>query len=139
MDEFKRQQAIIARVLDDFKNGLTVRTNGPVDVRLLAEYLHRHLFETGLTIKHAKKQLGLTDPSLEARFRQQYGLTPKRYVSHLRTSAATKLMQHEDLRLSDIALSVGYENYRTFARLFKRETGISPNAFREQQDMDGSC
>lgn len=48
-------------------------------------------------------------------------------------------MQHEYLRLSDIALSVGYENYRTFARLFKRQTGISPNAFREQQDMDESC
>ena len=65
------------------------------------------------------------------RFQRYHGRPPKRYVQHLRVEAAKRLLHHDELTATSAALAVGYEHYRTFARMFKRHAGCSPSAFRD--------
>ncbi len=39
-------------------------------------------------------------------------------------------MQRDTVRLADVALAVGYENYATFRRVFLRRTGKTPRTWK---------
>ena len=101
----------------------------PPDVQTLFDYLHAHLFERGLTVTGALKACDLRSARVHARFRRYVGTTARVYVEGLRIEAAVRLMRREAGSLSDVAFAVGYENYATFARAFKRRTGYAPSTW----------
>jgi AraC-like DNA-binding protein len=119
--------------LTAFRAEQVVCGEAPPSVRLATEFVHKHLFDPALTIDQLREQLGITDAMFSARFRLHHGRTPACYIRHLRVEAAKRLLRNcADLRIADVALHVGYEHYRTFARVFKRVTGRSPQAFRNE-------
>ena len=46
---------------------------------------------------------------------------------------AAWLLEHTRQRISDIALSVGYENVSYFHRIFQKRFGLSPKKYRDNQ------
>ena len=116
-----------------FRAEQTVCEDAPPSVQRATAHVHDHLFDPALTVASMRNRLGLTGAMFSARFRRHHGRTPACYVRHLRVEAAKRLLRrYDELRIADVALHVGYEHYRTFARVFKRVTGCSPQAFRDQ-------
>ena len=121
--------------LASFRGEKSIRQETPLSVRLATEHIHGHLFDPELTVKRLRKQLGLTDAMFSTRFRHHHGCSPACYIRRLRVEAAKRLFRHfDDLPAAAVALYVGYEHYRTFARVFKRVTDQSPQAFREEDE-----
>ena len=59
--------------------------------------------------------------------------SPIKHLTHLRISAARELLErHSDLSIGYIAEYVGYADLTYFGKLFKREIGMSPSAYREK-------
>lgn len=127
------QFALIENKLASFREDISVRDEAPDSVRRATTRIHEALFNPALTVTGVREDLGLTGATFSTRFRHHHGCTPAQYIRRLRVQAAKRLLQHEDLRTADIAFHVGYEHYRTFARVFKRLTGRSPQAFREHR------
>lgn len=48
------------------------------------------------------------------------------------TTLAKRELCHTQLSAQQIAFDLGYDDYDSFARLFKRHAGMSPNAFRNK-------
>lgn len=124
--------ALIEDELAAFREGLSVSDEAPESVRLATTRLHEFLFDPELTVARVREHLGLTGATFSARFRRHHGCTPACYIRQLRVEAAKSLLRYDELPITDIAFYVGYEHYRTFARVFKRLTGHSAQAFREQ-------
>ncbi len=60
------------------------------------------------------------------------GSTPTQELIRLRVEKAKRLLAgHPDLEVKQVSFAVGYEDPLYFSRLFKRETGQNPTAFRE--------
>jgi YesN/AraC family two-component response regulator len=60
------------------------------------------------------------------------GSTPTQELIRLRIEKAKRLLAgHPDLEVKQVSVAVGYEDPLYFSRLFKRETGQNPTAFRE--------
>lgn len=131
------RQTKIERELAAVRSEQSDCEDAPPSVRMATEHIHEHLFDPTLTVKRLRDRLGLTDSMFSPRFRRYHGRTPGRYIRHLRLITAKRLLRRfDELRIAEIALYVGYEHYRTFARLFKRETGQSPQAFRQDGDSE---
>ena len=64
-------------------------------------------------------------------FKKQLNITVREYILRLRIQKAKELMADPDLKLIDIALSVGYQDAAHFNRAFKNVTGLSPSQYRE--------
>lgn len=47
-------------------------------------------------------------------------------------SEAKNLLRSENHTVSEIAYTLGFENPPYFSRLFKKETGFSPNQFKRE-------
>lgn len=127
--------AQIVNELEDYKEQLSLSEEAPLPVQLATEYIHDHLFNPRLTVTRVREHLGLTGATFSSRFRRHHGHTPASYIRHLRVKAAQHLLQRlNTLPIADIAFHIGYEHYRSFARVFKRVTDCSPRAFRERID-----
>lgn len=64
-------------------------------------------------------------------FKQTTGMTPLMYVYAARVDAARQLMLNSAHSLIDIALSHGFCDQSHFCRVFRRETGLSPQTWRK--------
>ncbi|MEM9338430.1 MAG: AraC family transcriptional regulator [Bacteroidota bacterium] len=59
-------------------------------------------------------------------FKSEMGLTPVQYHEQLRIKKGIELLQSE-AQVRQVAYRLGYENYETFTRAFKRIVELSPN------------
>ncbi|MBQ9758030.1 MAG: helix-turn-helix transcriptional regulator [Clostridia bacterium] len=65
-------------------------------------------------------------------FKKMTGQTPIGYLNDFRIEKATQQLTHTDLRVTDIALSCGFNDLSYFIKTFKSAKGISPTAFKKE-------
>ncbi len=73
---------------------------------------------------------GVSEAHFRDVFAAQMGIPPGRYALSRRVANAAFEMAHTDRSIVDIALDFGFDCPDTFTRAFRRETGMTPSAFR---------
>lgn len=97
----------------------------------LKNYLETHYFE----IRDANdfsQQLGISTRHVNTIFKEQYDMTPMKYLNEVRMEIAKKLLMETDNDIASICFEVGFEAISTFYRKFKAYTNISPNKYRKK-------
>lgn len=93
-----------------------------------AEYSQR------IDVRYISKQLGVSTNHLIRLFKRYSGFTPTQYVIKVRVGHALKLLQQEDLRILDIAYTVGFKSLSNFYKCFKEQTGHRPNEHMKKRN-----
>lgn len=75
---------------------------------------------------------GLPERSFKRRFQQAAGMSPLEYVHNMRLEEAKQMLERNDRPIEEIANEVGYEDSGFFSRLFRRQVGITPAAYRKR-------
>jgi AraC-like DNA-binding protein len=57
-------------------------------------------------------------------------MTPIAYLNRYRITQAKRLLKETDHTITQIAMDVGFSDSGYFSRVFRRETGMSPEAYR---------
>jgi AraC family transcriptional regulator, transcriptional activator of pobA len=78
------------------------------------------------------EQLGLTPERLNRLVRAQTGLTAQVLLHARLLREATRRLVHTAAPVSKLAFELGFEDPAYFCRFFKKQTGLSPRAYREQ-------
>jgi AraC-like DNA-binding protein len=65
-------------------------------------------------------------------FKTYTGKKISEYINELRIQEAMKKLKDREIKIIDIALSVGFESLSTFNRAFKNVTGTTPSEYRSQ-------
>lgn len=89
-------------------------------------------YQTPNAVAQMVLRSGLAERTFKRRFRVATGYTPISYVQTLRIEEAKQLLETSSTPTDAIAASVGYEDPASFRRLFKRETGLTPGAYRRR-------
>jgi signal transduction histidine kinase/DNA-binding LacI/PurR family transcriptional regulator/AraC-like DNA-binding protein len=98
-------------------------------VRKAMAFLHEHYMES-LTRRAIAEYVGLDEDYLTYCFRQELGMTPIAYLNRYRVNQAKQLLKQSDKSITAIALEVGFSDSGYFSRVFKREVGMAPDAYR---------
>lgn len=129
------QQHVISRELHEYAGTVAAGMADvvlPVDVRKLIDCFHEHLFERSLNVNRALECCDIRSPSIYRRFAAYVGVTPRRYLEDQRIMAAMRLLTFTGLTVGAISFAVGYSDYETFARAFKRYVRCSPSGYRRR-------
>ena len=89
-----------------------------------------HFHEAGALgdlVAHA----GMTERTLKRRFKKATNSSIISYIQNLRVEAAKDRLESTRYAVDDICAEVGYEDPAFFRRLFKRQTGLTPSAYRK--------
>jgi AraC-like DNA-binding protein len=80
------------------------------------------------------RRAGLAPGHLITRFRTLTGLPPHQFLIVCRINAAKERLRRTDASVTRIALDLGFSSSPHFATLFKRQTGVTPLAWRAGDD-----
>lgn len=64
------------------------------------------------------------------KFKEMYNVTPLQYLMSLKLKYSEELLKNTDLKISEIAAIIGYDNELYFSRLFKKQNAISATEYR---------
>ena len=64
-------------------------------------------------------------------FVRETGISPARYITRVRIEYAKLLLRGEDASITYVAEASGFANANYFAKVFRRETGMSPSEYLE--------
>lgn len=104
----------------------------PAQRRLAAQardYVDAHLRDD-LAIAEIAAAVCASPAHLQRCFRAGTGTSLVRYVHQARLRRAADLLRASELSVTEVALDVGFADPNYFARLFRREFGVSPVRFR---------
>lgn len=94
-------------------------------------YLLEHLADR-ITISDLSKQFLMNPTTLKAVFKRVYGSSLAAHVKQHRMEKAAELLKTTDLRMSQIAVSVGYESQSRFTTAFQETYGMLPSTYRRE-------
>ncbi|WP_373229205.1 response regulator [Cohnella sp.] len=121
--------------LNDSENG----DENDNDNERIAMKIEKHLkehFAEQINHQMLSDIFGLVPSYLSKIFTKFKGISPAKYIIQLRIEKATELLLDPRWLTKEIAEIVGYDDPSYFSRIYKRETGLYPSEFREQNGVN---
>jgi len=117
-------------VLCSYLYKLIVLHNSGVDDKvkyMLANIKNMH---ENLPLRHLRQDLGWSERTLERKFKEQVGISPKLFTKITQFQKALNLLRSENYsRLTDVAYENFYADQSHFIRSFKEFTSLTPNQY----------
>ncbi len=95
-------------------------------------YIHEHFAEP-IGREDVAQYVGVSEGYLSRCFTQETGLSLIHYLTRYRIQQAKHLLSAGVLPITEIALKVGFSDGNYFSRAFRKETGVSPLAYRRKR------
>ena len=108
---------------------ITVVTDSDVDEAL--RYIRTYGGE-GLSVVEVANHIGLSQSTLERRFREHIKRTPEKEILRIRIKRIQTLLLESDLPLREICKKTGFATPEYMIQVFRRETGMTPKDYRTQ-------
>jgi transcriptional regulator GlxA family with amidase domain len=84
------------------------------------------------TIEEMMTEIPASRRNLVRRFKVATGITPIEYLQKTRIEAAKRILEQTDKSILDIMLRAGYNDLKAFRQQFRKNTGMTPSAYREK-------
>lgn len=127
-----KTRAEIFQLFDIANFNLELLENGGSDISDLLEAIHAKI-DTNLSLVSLFKQFNTTAPTVSRKFKIQLGMTAINYVLSLRLNLCSYVLAFTDINVNEIAASYEFNDSAYFARMFKRQFGLTPNDYRVEQ------
>lgn len=156
--ETKSGQASYYRVLDGYARGLvdeaevkqavsSMQSSGNIHhpgelaregdksptriVRDALYYIRRH-YNENISLTDVAEHINVNKSYLCDVFKKEQKVTILQYMTNLRIEKAKELLIHTDMKMYEISVEVGYNDYTYFSQIFKRSTGETLSEFRKK-------
>jgi len=98
------------------------------------KYIDAHM-DGCLSVSTVAEVACLSRYHFHRRFAYYLGITLCDYVRWLRLTQAANTLTESDLKVTDVAFSMGYETAESFTKAFRRRFGTPPTVFRKSQSI----
>lgn len=78
------------------------------------------------------KKILMSRTQLHNKLKSLTGRSTSHFIRLVRIEKATELLRDSELNISQISLELGIDSLSYFSRIFREETGLSPNHYREK-------
>lgn len=99
-------------------------------LRQIVGFLDEHCTER-LRLEEVAARFGLSPQYFCTFFKDNLGRTLTQHVNFLRIERAARLLRESDEAVSDVAMSVGFDNFSYFIRRFRECYDCTPTAYRK--------
>lgn len=124
-------QSEVSLLVNDLISQSNVLEDEGYKVRIQRE-LEANISNIDFSLSYLAKQMSLSSTYLSGLFKRLYGITFQDYMLSLRLGHAKILLLSTDMKVYEIAATVGFEDPNYFSATFKRKFNCSPKEFKEK-------
>ncbi|MFE0560377.1 helix-turn-helix domain-containing protein [Paenibacillus sp. NPDC058910] len=125
---------MVLQLLEQFAQRLDKQRNLRSQGNLVQEvkaYIEKHYTKAELSLDYLQDKFGISGKYLSRLFKEEYGLKFVDFLIDLRIQEAKRLLTESALSVQEITERVGYSSPISFARTFKKITGVPPMDYRK--------
>ena len=100
-------------------------------MRDVTGYIREHLTDR-VTVEQMAADLYVSRSYLSSKFKKETGTTISSYITEQKIKKAMEYLKHTDRSILDISTFLGFSSQGYFQNVFKKYTGMTPKAYREQ-------
>lgn len=104
--------------------------------QFILDYIRMHISEDVSTAALSKAS-GYSSGYLSRIFKQQQGISIHDYVTMARMQLAREFLCNSNLKIYEIAASCGYDSTAYFIKVFKNNTGMTPQEYKQEMQQPG--
>ncbi len=93
----------------------------------------RQNYANDLTTEELCKEFYCSRSRFSHTFKKETGKSFREYLINVRLEHAKRLLKYSNLNITEIALSVGFNDANYFSNVFKKHIGVSPIAYRKAE------
>lgn len=129
---------LIIKITRLAKNQLFGAKSDDKEVELVRQFnilVDRH-YRTHKRVSDYADMLFKSPKTLANTFSRIQGATPLQIIHDRIVLEAKRKLLHTDFSVKEIAFQLGYEDVGSFHKLFKKQTSISPQSFKNQEEIE---
>lgn len=128
------EERLVDRELEAFRAVIAtdIKAESSPKVRKSLSVIQSNLFEPHLSVSTVMDELDIRSNAFKQEFKYHRGQPIRDYIEDRRMMAAMRLLSFPSIDVTTIAYRIGYNDYRSFARAFKRYVGCSATSYRER-------
>ena len=88
-------------------------------------------YQTPLSLQNLSERFFVNSSYLSRAFKENVGVNICTYINTVRIEHAKMLLKNTNYPINVVALNVGYTDANYFVKLFKKQVGITPTAYRK--------
>jgi AraC-like DNA-binding protein len=100
-------------------------------------YIKENISNSEMNVDDIVATVGMSRAQLYRRVNNISGQTVKELVRNIRLQSAAKLLQYQDIRVSEVMNMVGFTNRSYFIKCFRERYGRCPSDYKRQ--IESSC
>lgn len=131
-ENITQMEAYITDILISVSRYLTKSRNHDSDNEIIAKVkeLINKKYMSDLSLTIVADTVRITPSYLSRIFLKETRYNFIEYLNYIRVRKAKELLMDSRVSIKEVAEKVGYTNYNTFSRVFKKQTGLSAKQFR---------
>jgi len=115
--------------MSQFKRLTPVPQNDNIEKSIM--YMNQHI-DKRISLNDLADYCGLSVSHYSLTFRKRTSRTPMQYFNNLKIQSACQLLDFTHMHIKEISVQLAFEDQFYFSRVFKKETGISPQEYRNK-------
>ena len=101
--------------------------HGKIDAAV--RYIEQNCLSADFALSSAAERAFMSEVYFRRLFREEFGMSPKQYVTRFRISHAASLILSGYFTLQEVSARCGFRDYKHFTVQFKRIIGVSPSQY----------
>lgn len=94
------------------------------------DYINNN-YHLPITLQKVARIVGISEAYFSTLFKKEIGLSFTDYLTELRMKKAKQLLEDPAIYIYEVGEYVGYSDPNYFGKVFKKYTGLSPEAYRK--------
>ncbi len=104
-------------------------------LNIAKEYIDNN-YAKDLTLSQVAKYIYLSDSYFAHSFKDKFGISPKSYILKIRIEESKELLENTDMKIADVARSVGFSSQQRFNDIFRKYAQMTPLKFRQLKKQE---
>lgn len=135
-----QQQIVLAEILEEFLESGNYSFKEQSDEKSMRynrviTYMRTHLYED-ISVDKLASLVHMNPNYFIQSFSKTYGISPIKMYNKIKIDAIAELLQQPDIPMSEIALSMGFDDMSYFSKYVKKYLGMSPKVYRNTKKFN---
>ena len=109
-----------------------VKGNDEMLMERIMKVVNNHLSDSDFNVEMLTKEVGISRAQLHRKMKEMTGLPVSEFIRNIRLEQAVRLLKEQKINVTQVAYSVGFSNLAHFSTVFRKQFGVSPTEYIEQ-------